>query len=430
MTRLLTALLGRPVAPAGAGRGRAPAGRRARTRQAAPRGVFGAPLAVARWGVGFVWMRRRLRIALLCVLGLAVLGVGGWTLLRGSSLSSVERVRISGVQGRQAAQIESALRRAALGMSTMHVQVGKLRAAVARFPIVRDLRVSPSFPHGLRIAVIEQPPVAVLSAAGQRTAVAADGVVLGPELISGTLPSVHVAGVSPLTGHSVTDATTRAELSILGAAPPTLLGWVQSVSSGPEGIVATMRGAVRVYFGNATRAHAKWLAAARVLADSASAEATYIDVRVPGRPVAGTTAPGGLSGASASAGTGATSLAARLDEAVAGGSAGAAEVAASSRPVGAGEGSASAGEPSASGTAEAGSGGAESTEAGAGEPAAGTSGGESSGGASAGESTSGEVAGTTGSAGGATESSSGAGSETPETAGAAAASGGAAAGEG
>lgn len=436
MARLLTALLGRPVAPAGLGRG-AP---RARTRRTASRGVFAAPSAVARSAVALVWRRRRLRIALLLALCLAPLGAGGWMVLRGSSLSAVEQVRIGGVQGRQAAQIEAALRGAAKGMSTLHVNVAALRAAVARFPVVRDLRVSPSFPHGLRIIVIEQPPVAVLSAGGQRTAVAADGVVLGPELISSALPSVRLTGVAPLTGRSVTDATTRAELTILGAAPPTLLGWVQSIAGGSEGIVAWMRGDVQIYFGTATRAHAKWLAAARVLADSSAAGATYIDVRVPARPVAGTSAPGGLSGASASTGSGATSLSARLDEAVAGGSAQAATTAATSPPLGAGETASSTGEASGSETGEAsgsgtgasgsgagesGSGGTQSGEAGAGGGSTGTTGtGESSGGASAGEAAPSGVAGTTRSAG-ATSEAGGATGETAGNTGTATAAGGA-----
>ncbi len=425
MARLLTALLGRPLAPAGAGRGRP----RVQTRRTASRGAFAAALRAARTTVAFVWMRRRLRIATLVALCLAALGAGGWVALRGSSLSAVENVRIGGVQGRQAAQIEAALRQTARGMSTMHVDVGALRAAVARFPVVRDLRVSASFPHGLRITVVEQPPVAVLSAGGQRTAVAADGVVLGPELVSSTLPSVRASGVAPLSGRSVNDATTRAELSILGAAPPTLLGWVQSIASGSEGIVASMRGDVQIYFGNATRAHAKWLAAARVLADSSAAGATYIDVRVPERPVAGTSAPGGLSGASASAGTGATSLSARLDEAVAGGSTGAAAAAAASPAAGAGEQAPSTSESSGSATGEAGSGGTESTEASAGGSTGSVATGESRGGAPAGETAPSAAAGATGSPG-ATAEAGGAARETPGTTGAASASGGASAGEG
>ena len=114
---------------------------------------------------------------------------------------------------------------------------------------------------------------------------------------------------------------------MLGAAPRVLLGWVSGVFSGTEGLTVSMRNGVSIYFGDATRPRAKWLSAARVLADLCSAGATYVDVRAPERPAAGTTAAGGLAGettpgqASASA-TDATSaaLANVLAEAVNGGS--------------------------------------------------------------------------------------------------------------
>jgi cell division protein FtsQ len=328
-----------------------------------------------------VWERRRLRVALLLALCLPALAVGGWMLLRNTSLSSVEHVRVSGVHGREAAQIDAALVHAARGMSTLHVKTAALRAAVARFPVVRDLRVTPSFPHGLRIRVIEQPPVATLVAAGVRTAVAADGVVLGPESMGSTLPSVRLSGVAPLPGGRVADVGARAELSILGGAPGTLLGWVRSVSSGSVGLVATMRNGLEIYFGNATRPHAKWLAAARVLADPSSAGATYIDVRLPERPVAGSSAPGGLSGAATSSGAGSASaatLTARLDEAVAGGSATTAATGAGS-PSAASEKASGESTSGESAPAESTSGGSTPTESGSGEASSGeSSSGESS----------------------------------------------------
>ncbi|HSZ68732.1 MAG TPA: FtsQ-type POTRA domain-containing protein [Solirubrobacteraceae bacterium] len=272
-----------------------------------------------------LWRRPRLRLALLCALGALALGAGGWLVLRNSSLAAVQRVRISGVHGADAAQIEAALEHAARGMSTLDVKRGALLVAVARFHVVRELTVTPSFPHGLRIRVSEQLPVAVLLAGGIRTAVAADGVVLGPGLLGGALPSVNASGAEPLPGQRVAATTTRAELSVLGAAPSALLGWVQRVFTGPEGLTVQMRGGLAIYFGNATRAHAKWLAAARVLADPGSAGATYVDVRLPERPAAGTAAAGGFAtSASAALQVGASdpsaaALAATLDEAVAGG---------------------------------------------------------------------------------------------------------------
>jgi cell division protein FtsQ len=254
------------------------------------------PLALARHATP-----RRLAGALAA---LALLG-GGWLWLRDSSLVAVEHVQIRGVQGVDAGEIDAALQVAARRMSTLNVNVAALRAAVKPFRVVRDLSVSTSFPHGLRIDVVEQLPVAVLSADGVRTAAAADGVVLGSGPLAGqanSLPAIALASPAGPPGAHVRDATTRAELSVLGAAPGVLLGWVAKVYSGSEGLTVAMRGGVSIYFGAATRARAKWLAAARVLADPSSAGATYVDVRDPERPAAGTSAVGGLEDASPQAG--------------------------------------------------------------------------------------------------------------------------------
>ena len=53
----------------------------------------------------------------------------------------------------------------------------------------------------------------------------------------------------------------------------------------------TLKAGPELYFGDADRVTAKWAAAARVLADASSKGATYVDVRLPERPVAGGVAP-------------------------------------------------------------------------------------------------------------------------------------------
>ncbi len=239
---------------------------------------------------------KRLAVALATVALLA----GGWLWLRGSPLVAVERVRISGVQGVDAGPIDAALRSAARRMSTLDFNASALRTAVAPFRVVRSVSATTSFPHGVRIDVVEQLPVAEVSAAGIHTAVAGDGTVLGPELLPtahNQLPSIALAGLPGPPGGQIANATARVELRVLGAAPRVLLGWVAKVYMGPparEGLTVQMRNGVEIYFGDATRPHAKWLAAARVLADPRSAGATYVNVLAPARPAAGTAAAGGL----------------------------------------------------------------------------------------------------------------------------------------
>ncbi len=246
----------------------------------------GAASGLVRGCCSFIWRRRRLRIATLVLLIALPLLAGGWLWLRGSSLVSVRTVRISGAQGPDARAIDAALTSAARGMSTLDVHAGRLRAAAASYPVVRDLRVTPSFPHGLRIHVIEQPPVAALTVSGARTAVAADGVVLGPALLSGSMPALAGSG-EPATGQRLHEPALLGALALLGAAPAPLANLVTRAYNGPKGLTLAMRSGLLAYFGDATRPHAKWISLARVLADPSSAGASYVDVRLPERPAAG-----------------------------------------------------------------------------------------------------------------------------------------------
>lgn len=316
-------------------------------------------LWLSRWPL---W--RALAGALVC----GVLLLGGWLWLRGSSLVAVRDVRISGVRGAQAAQIEGLLKSAARRMTTMDFSVGALRAAVSGFPVVEDVRASTSFPHGAQIEVMERLPVAILSAAGQRTAVAADGTALGPQLAYGSLPALS-GSFLPVPGQRVADPGVRAQLAVLGAAPLLLRRHVERVFSGAEGLTVQMRNGLLVYFGDASRPHAKWLSLARVLSDPGSAGARYVDVRVPERPAAGL--PSGAAELSLPASSSPTAaLAQRLEQAYGGGSSANSGTASESEAsTAAGQASTAGGEASATGETQS---AGESPAAGGGPSASGT----------------------------------------------------------
>jgi cell division protein FtsQ len=254
-----------------------------------------APLTRARRTIGALalslWMYRRARLALLSLILALPLLAGGWLWLRDSSFVAVQRVRVIGVHGPQAAAIDAALVEAAHSMTTLDVRPGALRAAVASYPIVREVRAIASFPHGLSIRVVEQQPVAALVVGGTRTAIAADGIALGPALLTNSLPTV-AGWREPNPGQRVSDPRLLGSLALLGAAPGALAKRVTSVFVGPRGLTVAMRNGLLIYFGDATLPHAKWLSLARVLADPSSAGASYVDVRLPARPAAGF--PGGV----------------------------------------------------------------------------------------------------------------------------------------
>ncbi len=200
----------------------APHPRRIGRRSAQP--VLGAlrPLTAAASltlaGVGFARRRRRLRRGLIAALVALGLLCGGWLWLRDSPLVAVERVRIARrPRGRRGSDRRGA-EPCGAAHDTLDVNVGALRAAVAQFRVVRDLRVATGFPHALRIDVIEQLPVAAVVVGGARTAVAADGAVLGPGLLSSSLATID-ASSGPLRSGHIRSATVLAELRVLGAAP-------------------------------------------------------------------------------------------------------------------------------------------------------------------------------------------------------------------
>jgi len=231
------------------------------------------------------------RTAVLALLIALVVLAGALMWLRSSPFLAVEHVGISGVSGPEAGAIDASLQAAARRMSTMDVSDAALRAAVAQFPVVRSLQTHAKFPHGLRVVVEEQLPVAVMSAGGAHTAVAGDGAVLGPALVSGSLPVIDVPFL-PATGRRAGQQSTLAYLTVLGSAPRELLRFVSAMSMGVHGLTLRMRNGLTVYFGDDRRPHAKWLALVEVLADPGSSGADYVDVRLPSRPAAGF--PGGV----------------------------------------------------------------------------------------------------------------------------------------
>jgi cell division protein FtsQ len=263
----------------------------ARTRRGAFRPGAGARRALSS-SLAALGARRRARLVVICALILVPLLAGGWMWLRHSSFVAVQHVHVAGAHGAQASAIDGALTEAARGMSTLAPDVAKLKAAVARFPQVSDVRADPSFPHGMRITVIERAAVAALAVGGDRIAVSADGTALGTSVPSASLPAV-ADDVAPGSGARVRNVLVLQALTVLGAAPGALARLASRAYFSARGLTVAMRSGLLVYFGDATRPHAKWLALASVLADSSSAGALYVDVRSPERAAAGFAAGGG-----------------------------------------------------------------------------------------------------------------------------------------
>jgi cell division protein FtsQ len=228
-------------------------------------------------------LRWRLLVLALAATALAA-GYQFW--LRDSSLVRVDQVRVTGLSTNEAPRVRQALTAAARSMTTLHVDRDRLLRVAGRYPVVRTIDLSPDFPHTLRIRVVEQRPVVVAAAGRARVPLAGDGSVLRGLPADRALPVVHLRGALP--PERVSEGPARLTARVMGAAPPALLGRLEGVRTvHGRGLTVVMRHGPDLIFGTPRRLHAKWAAAARVLADPAARGASYIDVRLPGRPAAG-----------------------------------------------------------------------------------------------------------------------------------------------
>jgi cell division protein FtsQ len=227
--------------------------------------------------------RRHLVIATAACLLLAA-GYQFW--LRDSSFVAVERVSVTGLRTSDAERVRVALSAAGGTMTTLHVDHEALERAVAGFPVVRELEVTTDFPHGLRIHVVEHVPAAIAVGDGGRVPVAGDGTILHGLPVEGRLPTIEVDGAFGV--ERLRDRSARAAAAVAAAAPPVLRARIAGVGDDKdEGLVAELRDGPELIFGDQTRLQAKWAAAARVLADLEASGASYVDVRIPGRPAVG-----------------------------------------------------------------------------------------------------------------------------------------------
>lgn len=231
-------------------------------------------------------LRSRARLGGLVVVVVASLAAGGFLWLRDSSLVAVQSVAVTGLRGPTAPAMRDAVRDVALDMTTLHVRRDELRRALSSYPVVREVRVERDLPHRLHIDLVLYDPVATVVLGGRRIPVASDGTLLPGEVATADLPSTP-PGRSPGAAR-LTDRSALAAVALLGAAPPALRPLIDTIRRDQDGVHVTLRAGPRLDFGAPTRPRTKWAAAARVLADPRAAGASYVDLRVPGRPVAGT----------------------------------------------------------------------------------------------------------------------------------------------
>ncbi len=238
-------------------------------------------------GAGFSlppWRTVRRRLIVLALI-LVALAAAYMFWFRTSSFVEVRTVKITGAD--QAPDVDSALRAAADGQSTLHLNGDQLRAAVADNPQVSHIAIATDFPHTLLIDVDIREPVGYVKSAG--AIVAGDGVVLdhsghAPDGI----PAIDADGSGDGSAGSSVGGDALTVARVLGAAPKQLAEEINGAAADKDyGVTVDFGPGIELRFGDASGAALKWKALSAVLADPKFKGASYLDLSVPDRPVAG-----------------------------------------------------------------------------------------------------------------------------------------------
>jgi cell division protein FtsQ len=227
--------------------------------------------------------RRRLRWTIGVVV-LAALAAAAWAVTH-SSLLDVERVRVTGTQQATPAQVRFAAG-VKPGDPILFVDTGAIARKVERVAWVDKARVERSLGGEVDIHVTERRPAAWVRRAPDRVAlVDARGRVLADAAQPPpNLPEIAGLRAVPEAGHDVAPVAAARALEQL---PPALGLRTTRVTVADDEVTLALRDGPEVRLGTPRRVAEKARAAVAVIASTAASPPRYIDVRVPGAPVAG-----------------------------------------------------------------------------------------------------------------------------------------------
>jgi cell division protein FtsQ len=225
------------------------------------------------------------------VLGLAAVAVAAvaYAVARETSLFAIDRIDLRGASGPAAADVRNALADWR-GKSLVGLDGAGLLARVEAVPWVATARLDRAFPHTLRIDVRPEHPVAILRRGRDSWLVSARGRVLTrvPTGSQRVLPRIWIRTATPVELGERLPAldggtAARALAPLRGHPFPTAVTTV--VLSHGELLLA-LRNGVQLRLGRPVEVGLK-IAIARRIVVRLPAGTAFLDVSVPGRPVAG-----------------------------------------------------------------------------------------------------------------------------------------------
>jgi cell division protein FtsQ len=220
-------------------------------------------------------------------IGLLVACAGAYVIARETSIFAVQKIEVEGAPPALAGQIRSALEPLD-GESLVSFDSSAAARRLAALPQVAQAHFDRDFPHTLRVLVKVEEPVALLREASSAWLVSASGRVLA-DLHGGSyppLPRIWLDTGTDVTVGTPVDSTADLVLVASLLTRYRLPERVLSVQrSGDGGLALELRGSREVRLGDTSNLPAKLAVTAAILPRATGA--TYVDVSVPTRAVAG-----------------------------------------------------------------------------------------------------------------------------------------------
>ena len=226
--------------------------------------------------------------SILAGLALVALAGGAYVAARQTSAFAVAHIEVAGGSPVVRAQVRHEL--AALrGTSLLALDGGALERRIEALPTIVSVRYDRAFPHTLRLTVVPETPVAVLHRGAETWLLSGRGRAVKriPPGTQPALPRIWVPRSTQVAAGAFVqpDGAGRVARALaLGAHFPGRIATAQLVHGE---LMLRLRSGLELRLGEPTDVRLK-LAIARQALRAVPAGSAYLDVSVPGRPVAGT----------------------------------------------------------------------------------------------------------------------------------------------
>jgi cell division protein FtsQ len=219
--------------------------------------------------------------------GLLALAGGAYGAARETSAFAIDRVEVVGAPPPVEAQVRQAVARLH-GRSLLAIDGTKLVRTVDALPTVVTASYDRAFPHTLRLSIVPERAVAVVRQGANGWLVSGRGRVMQTMKPHGaaSLPRIWIPHSTPVAvgGFLPADHAGAAARSL--ALATHFPAHVAFAAVQRDGLVFQLRDGLEIRLGDPTDIRLK-LAIARLALQHLPAGTTYLDVSVPGRPVAG-----------------------------------------------------------------------------------------------------------------------------------------------